>query len=147
MIVVSDTSPVRALAHLECLELLQQLFGEVLIPPAVDLELRHASSRFPRVSVDQFAFLRIESPQDQEQVRQFRERLDPGESEALALAIERRADAVLIDEAAGRQTAKDIGLHPIGTLGILIRAKQSGDFGAIRPSLDRLEKELRLAGE
>lgn len=110
MIVVSDTSPVRALYHLGQLELLKHFFGEILIPPAVDRELRSASSRFPRVNSDEFDFIRVQPPQNQEQARRFLESLDPGESEALALAIEQKADAVLIDEAAGRTAANEGGI-------------------------------------
>ena len=39
MIVISDTSPIRALAHLDQLQLLYRIFQEVLIPPAVADEL------------------------------------------------------------------------------------------------------------
>jgi hypothetical protein len=50
--------------------------------------------------------------------------LGPGEAEALALAVEVHAEAILIDEAAGRAIARERGLLPIGVLGILLRARQ-----------------------
>ena len=40
-VVVSDTSPIRALSHLGRVDLLRELFGTVLVPPAVDEELRN----------------------------------------------------------------------------------------------------------
>lgn len=142
MLVVSDTSPVRALAHLSCLDVLGDLFGEVLLPPAVERELRHPPAQLRSVDVSRFSFLRVEMPQNQVQVRSFLESLDPGESEALSLALERKADAVLIDEAAGRRTATQLGLTVIGTLGILLRAKQKRLIGEIGPMINRLENEL-----
>ena len=86
--------------------------------------------------------------------------LDLGESEALALALEIRADLILIDEAAGRAMAKRMGVPFIGVFGVLLEAKRSGLIGAVLPLLDRLQNDhgfylsapvrdevLRLAGE
>jgi predicted nucleic acid-binding protein len=159
-VVVSDTSPVRALAHLGLLELVRHLFGQALVPPAVAGELRAPPAGLPDVGVGQLPFLRVQSPQDQARVQQFRQSLDPGESEALALALEVQASAVLMDEAAGRAMARQVGLQPLGILGLLLLAKQRGLVPAVSPLMDRLEQELgfflsaavraevlRLAGE
>lgn len=159
-VVVSNTSPVRALAHLGLLELLPHLFGQVLIPPAVAAELRGPPAGRLTVDVGQLPFLQIQAPQYQARVGQFRQSLDPGESEALALALEVQAPAILMDEVAGRATAMQVGLQPIGVLGILLRAKQRSLVPDVKPLMDRLEAELgfflsaavraevlRLAGE
>jgi uncharacterized protein len=68
--------------------------------------------------------------------------LDDGELEAMALAIELRAEVLLIDEALGRQAAGSLGIPIIGTLGILGRAKQAGRIENARPLIDRLRGEL-----
>lgn len=52
--------------------------------------------------------------------------LDPGENEAIALAIEVHADFVLIDEQAGRQEAVRRGLKVAGTLAVLDAAEKAG---------------------
>lgn len=49
---------------------------------------------------------------------------------------------ILIDEAAGRAMAVRLGLHPIGVLGTLVRAKQRGLIDAVGPLMDRLEAEI-----
>jgi hypothetical protein len=159
-VIVSDTSPLRALAHLDLLDLIRQLFGEVLVPPAVVKELGTPPSGLVVVDVQQVPFLRVQAPQNQLKVQRFLKDLDPGEAEALALALEVQAAAVLIDEKAGRAAAQGAGLQPVGTLGILLRAKQRNLISLIAPLMDQLENELdfflsaeikaevrRLAGE
>lgn len=141
-VVVSDTSPIRALAHLGHLDLLQELFSEILIPPAVEWELRHPPKTMTAVYVERLPYVRIESPHDRGRVDELLRELDPGESEALALAIEIKAAAVLIDETAGRACAFRFGLPVIGTLGILLRSKEKGLIDAIRPLLDQLQEDL-----
>lgn len=86
--------------------------------------------------------------------------LDAGEAEALALALEIHADAVLMDERSGRTLAVELGLIPIGVFGILVRAKQSGHLATVAPVMEDLlvkarfraspelvREVLRLAGE
>jgi len=68
--------------------------------------------------------------------------LDPGESEALALALELETLAILSDEAAGRKMARRLGLFPIGVLGTLVKAKQRGLISVVGPLIDRLKSEL-----
>jgi uncharacterized protein len=86
--------------------------------------------------------VRVRSPQDRNAVDELRETLGPGEAEAIILAEELHAEAILIDEAAGRAVALQRGLQPIGVLGTLLRAKERGLLREISPLLDRLQKEL-----
>lgn len=64
-------------------------------------------------------------------------RLDDGERSALALALQ-RGTVVLVDERRGRACASDLGLPVLGTLGLLVRARQSGLIGQVRPLVDTL---------
>ena len=61
--------------------------------------------------------------------------LHRGEAEAIALAVERRADRLLIDERQGRLTAEALGVPVVGSVGVLIAAKVRGDIAAIAPLL------------
>lgn len=142
LVVVSDTSPVRALAHLGHLLVLKQMFQQVVVPPAVNAELLRPPGGLPRVEVASVPFLSIRQPLNSQRVREFLATLDPGEAEALALAEEMQASALLIDEAAGRRMAGRVGLSVLGTLGILLGAKQRNLLSAVRPLLDRLQNEI-----
>jgi hypothetical protein len=63
-IVVSDSSPLRALAQLDRLTLLRDLFGEVIVPPAVIAELEQPQSKLPLLSIRQLPFVRVQAPSD-----------------------------------------------------------------------------------
>ena len=67
-------------------------------------------------------WLEIEAPHETVLLAQ----LDPGESEAISLAAEVGADAVLIDDRAGRREATRRGLKVAGTLSVLDEADQAG---------------------
>jgi uncharacterized protein len=70
--------------------------------------------------------------------------LDPGEAEAIALAVETKetkADLLLLDERLATRTAQRLGLKTLGLLGVLLLAKRKRYLAEIRPILDRLESE------
>jgi predicted nucleic acid-binding protein len=89
-------------------------------------------------------FLVVQSPHSAERVTEFRSRLDAGEAEALTLAEELRAELILVDELAGREVARQCGFNVLGTLGILLRAKQQHLCPAVAPLLGRLRYELNF---
>lgn len=143
-VVVSDTSPIRALTHIGCVTLLEDLYREVLVPPAVAQELMHPPHHLPPVDVKQFTFVRVQMPIDLLKVQQLLQTLHLGESEALVLALEVQAAAILVDEKGGRRVAANWGLVPIGTLGILLEAKRAGFVSIIGPLIDQLQQTLNF---
>jgi predicted nucleic acid-binding protein len=138
MLVVSDNSPLQYLVLIDCIETLPALYGVVLTTPEVVNELQHARTPpLVRAWADSLpAWLSVESPSKVD----FREMLDIGEASAISLARERNADLVLIDERAGTNTARSIGIAAIGTLGILVEAGLEG-FIEFDSALDRLTSE------
>jgi predicted nucleic acid-binding protein len=141
-IVVSDTSPLRALAHLGLLNLLESMFGEVYVPPGVVDELKSPRRRFPSLDLSVFPSIRLQAPSDAALVAELRQRLDLGESEAIALALELQASTLLMDESSGRSEAKRRGLRVTGVLGVLRDAKLSGLVPAVAPLIDELVNGL-----
>jgi len=144
VIVVADTSVILNLAFVGQEQLLAQLFGEVLIPPAVHAEFLRLSSapgRFaglilpPSLQTRPVSGIPVSLRGDQ--------RLDAGETEALALALELHANLVLMDEAAGRHAALQHGLVPIG-VGLLVEGKRKGLVPAVAPILRTLVGQARF---
>lgn len=110
MIVVSDTSPLSNLLRIGQISLLKAMYGQVIIPQRVYEEL----SLLPTFGVDltplQSAdWIKVSPAQDQARVETLCSELDPGEAEAIVLAIELKADRLLIDERIGRQVAQRYG--------------------------------------
>jgi len=64
--------------------------------------------------------------------------LDLGEAETIVLAREVNADWVVMDEKKGRRKLDQLGMQKIGTLGLLLKAKQAGLLSVIRPDVERL---------
>ena len=64
--------------------------------------------------------------------------MDAGEAEAIGLALEMRADLLIMDERLGRDTAHRLGLRVIGLVGVLTTAKRRGMIRDIKSSLDTL---------
>lgn len=131
MIVVSDTSPITSLGQIGRLDLLRALFDSVVIPTAVERELRRGAILVPD-------WIQVRSPGNRELIARLESELDPGEAEALALALELGADLTLIDERRGRLVAQRLGLRFIGLLGVVLDAKRRGYLLAVRPILDEL---------
>ncbi len=106
------------------IELLNQLYKRILVPPAVLGELKHPFAPKPvhDWAANAPAWMEVVSPKTSLIAVQ----LDSGESEAIALAAEVHADVLLIDEQAGRQEAVRRGLRVAGTLSILDDAEQAG---------------------
>ena len=123
MIVVCDTSPVNYLVLIDGIDLLPQLFTTVVLPAGVLAELQHP--RTPR-RVASWArqlppWVLVISPKGPvEDVG-----LGRGEAEAIAIAAQVHADAVLIDERKATVVARDRGLVVTGTLGVLALAAES----------------------
>lgn len=139
MIVVSDTTPLRYLIEIEAIEILPGLFGQVAIPVAVSEELQHPKSP-PKIKAwiqSPPAWLEIQ-PAD---ISLFAPviPLDRGETEAISLAIELGADAILIDERAGKSESARVGLLVLPTLTILEAAGARGLLD-LPEAIDRLSK-------
>ena len=139
MIVVADTSVLLNLVFLNQEHILMSLFGNVLVSEAVASEFARmgaSSGRFSGLVIPAFCQHRLISCMPTNLAADAR--LDAGEAESLALALELHADGVLMDESAGRSAAASLGVTAIGTLGILVRAKQAGLIDNIAPLLRRL---------
>ena len=125
MIVVSDTTPIISLLKAQQLQLLQRLYGTVLVPDAVYRELTENLSFAEEAKIVRKAdFLSVAAVENVKSVNILRSvtGLDAGESEALIMYDERNADILLMDERKGRMVAKQLDVRYIGTAGVLLLA-------------------------
>ncbi|RDV80906.1 DUF3368 domain-containing protein [Ammonifex thiophilus] len=123
------------------------LFEPLVIPPKVQEEFG--------VTID---WLLVQSPSDRMLVSVLQQVVDSGEAEAIALAME-RGWRLIADDRKARSWAKRLGVHVIGTAGILVRAKREGLLSSVKPLLEAMQQKgfrmspalvaevLRLAGE
>lgn len=139
MSIVSNTSPISNLAQIGQLDLIQQLYGVIVIPNAVYEELLDERAGETVITAVQSAtWLEISSVQNQELVNELRNRINVGEAEAITLAVELGATRLLIDERLGRQAATELGLNIIGILGILLLAKRQKLIVMVKPIMEDL---------
>jgi predicted nucleic acid-binding protein len=152
VLIVSNSSPVIALVRIERLDLVPALLQSVVIPPAVTREIAPSIPDLP-------SWVSVRVPGGRSPVLTLRGRLGAGERDAIALAVEVGAEAVVLDDLPARRAAEAAGLSVIGTVGLLLEAKWKGLLPTIRPELDKLlassfvlseqlyDKLLRLARE
>ncbi len=129
MLVVSNSSPLIALAHVGQLDLIRALLGEVIVPPAVVREVFGDRELPP--------WVRIRAPA-QPFAESVSPALGPGERDAIALAIEAHAARIILDDLPARRFAASLGLVVVGTAGLLLAAKTAGIIPAVAPILDDL---------
>lgn len=145
MIAVSNTSPLTNLAAIDQFDLLQQLFSTLHIAEGVWAELNANGKARPGSREVQTADWIIQHTITlQTPLAELRTRLDRGEAESIVLALKLQADLILLDENEGRQVAQQLGLRPIGVLGILLRAKSRGLIDAVQPELDALRQQAKF---
>ncbi len=142
MIYVANTTPLIGLAVIQRFDLLRQLFGELIIAQAVYDEAvtagREAGGAKQEVSTA--TWIKTVSVKDRLAVEVLLDEMDTGEAETIVLARELNADWVLMDEKKGRRKLTELGLKKIGTVGILLKAKQARLVPAIRPDLEQLRQ-------
>ena len=140
MIIVSDTSPISNLLQIGEIDLLRLTFERVIVPENVHHEIcRIEANRVALLPLDWIVRAQLSDFTLRDELLG---ELDPGEAEAIALAVELSANYLLIDEALGRSVARGMGITITGLLGVLLRAKDQGHIKLIRPYIDRLVNEV-----
>lgn len=138
MILIADSSALVALSVCDSLPLLDALFNEVLVPQAVydeciqpgkpesDALKDYLSDKVCAVDMSYFVYLDAYA--------------DAGESEAMVLYKQKSADKLLIDDKRGRKVAKINQIDVIGSLGVLLSAKQHGLIAEVKPRIEQIVK-------
>lgn len=137
--IISNATPLIAFARIEQLPLMRQIVRQVIIPEAVAKEISSYVA-FGTIKLSQESWIRVEALRSEAQMQLLLPTLDRGEAEVIALALERQAKLVLIDELAGRKVAESLQLKVTGSVGLLIQAKQIGEIQAVEPLLTAMRE-------
>ena len=139
--IISDSSPLIALAKIGRFELLRDLFKEIHISKAVHREVViRGKEKTGEKEVTQGikkGWIKVLEVREREPYALL---LGEGEGETIALAKERRARLVIMDDRKGYILAKALGITVIGTLGVILLAYKSGMISNMKNELDNLRE-------
>jgi predicted nucleic acid-binding protein len=144
-LVVCDSSTLIHLTGIGRLALLKAFYEQITVPPAVWNEVvEQGAGRAGATEVAEAreaGWIDVVAPADEPLVHLLRRDLDAGESEVIALAVERQADLILLDESEARRIAERYNLRKTGVIGLLIRARREGLVDSLQAELDRLQTQ------
>lgn len=126
--VIPDTSCLILLRKIGALNLLDQLYDEVLITETVLREFKEpVSIPYKLAKIENTDFFKLLSLQ-----------LDPGEASVICMASDQQDFLMILDDLKGRKVANTLGLNFTGTLGVLVKAKRNGLIEKLEPYVERL---------
>jgi len=144
MKIVSNSSPLIALAKIGKLNILRD---DIVIPKAVFDEITKPEKEYVK-ELYEWGKDKIIEVKNRKAVEYLELIIDGGEAETIVLAEELNADAVLIDDLKARKIATLRGLNIIGTIGVLLDAKERGFINEVKPLLEELMKrKIRISKE
>ena len=142
MSVVSNASPLINLARIGQFGLLQEVYGQIVIPEAVRNEVINEGAGQPGAAeLEQAEWIETRPVSNALLVQALRQDLDEGEAEAIVLALEVKADLLRMDERLGREVARHLGVAVTGLIGLCLEAKHKGIIVAVKPLLDMLRDQ------
>lgn len=143
MLIVCDSSTLISLSSINHLWILKKLSDRVILPEKVYEEVVIAGSGKPgAIEIGKAAWLERKTATNLNYVKRLCKVLNPGESEAIALAKELKADLVLLDDELARKIARNEKFKVSGLLALLVKAKEEQLIPSVKPILN----ELRVKG-
>lgn len=147
--IVSNSGPLIHLAKIDKLQLIKKLFGEVIIPREVKIEVvdrgknEGMADAFLIENEIESGWIVIHRINDTK-VKEIAVSagIDEGEASAIMLAKMKKCP-VLIDDLAARRFAAGLGLQVVGSIGILIRSTKMHTISKTE-ALDALDKLGRV---
>jgi predicted nucleic acid-binding protein len=137
-IIIADTSCFIVLNKIGELELLHQLYGEIITTNTIALEYGE--------TLPNWVILKSIKNKYSQQLLEMQ--IDKGESSAIALALETSNCTVVLDDYKARKVAQRLGVNITGTIGIIIKAKLTGIIPSIIPILNKIKQtNFRLSSE
>jgi uncharacterized protein len=127
-IIISDTSCIIALSRIDKLEILHKVFSNIVTTKEVQQEFGQSLP----------LWVEIKEIRNSARLKEIEKLLDKGEASAIALALETEKAVLIIDEKKGRKIAREFNLEIIGTLRILLLAKQRGVIPNVKDLIEKL---------
>lgn len=143
MRVVCDTNIIIDFAKIRRLDLLKNIFKEVMIPVEVKEEL--LAEEKSETGEDDICkaideWIKVKSIYNMLALESLKAHIDKGEAASIILYKKTEADFLAINDLKARGVAYAMGVKIIGSLGILRLAKDKGLLKEIRSLLDELRR-------
>lgn len=123
MVIVTDTTALIALAKIDHLEIIKKLWQVILIPKTVKEEVIEGKPGSKKIyKAIKEGWIIVKEVKEDDLLKILQSHLGPGESECIALAVEKKADLFVTDDKKAKSYAKKIGVNVIGTLGLIVQA-------------------------
>ena len=136
--VIVNSTPLIALCNAGLLKLLKEIYRTITIPRAVFDEVTAKQDSACTQIKDNLDWITVEEIKDIADRKMYKAKLHAGEVDVMILAqADPKADLVIIDDNAAKKTAKYLGLTVTGTLGVLIKAKQSGIISSVKNAINK----------
>ncbi|RYE40286.1 MAG: DUF3368 domain-containing protein [Sphingobacteriales bacterium] len=128
-VIITDTSCFITLDKIDAFDVLYQTFKNIVTTPEIQLEY---GSKLP-------SWIEIRPVMDKALQAVFKETVDVGEASAIALAMETSNAILIVDDLKGRKLASKMALSFMGTLGLLVKAKEYGVIPAVKPYVQKIQ--------
>ena len=137
-IIISDTSCFIVLSKIGQLEILQQIFNTIVTTPEI-------ADEFGETLPD---WVELVAVKDRSKQQLLATQIDKGEASAMALALEIENSWLIIDDYKARKLAKTLRIDYLGTIGVILLAKQKGIIHAVKPILEKIKTtNFRISAE
>jgi predicted nucleic acid-binding protein len=141
MIIVSDSGPLIALSKLNLLFILQEFFGEIIIPKEVWKEVvERGKGKAGSEAIRKAKWIKVREVGDELSVEVLCREIERGEAEAIILAKRMNADVLILDEKIPREIAGAVGLKVVGSLALI---HEGIERGLVNQTLGEITKKMR----
>ena len=136
--IISDTSCLIVYAKINELDLLRRLFTEIVTNDEV-------ADEFGQVLPDWISVQSVKNKYYQEELKL---KVDSGEASAIALAVENHDSLLIVDDFKARKLATSLGIDIIGSIGILVKAKNERVIVSVKPFFERIRNtDFRISDD
>ena len=137
-VIIADTSCFIILSKINEMELLHQVYGEIITTFDIVTEFGEQLPNW------------VEAIEVKDKMRQqlLEMQIDKGESSAMALALEIPNSTLIVDDYKARKVADHLRINYTGTIGVIIKAKLLGKIPSIIPLIAKIkETNFRISVE